>query len=518
MTIDPRDLPGYQRRDQNRDAPRYERVLPHSLEAEQSTLGAMLLEPRSTTIAGEILSADDFYRENHRSIFAVIYELFFAEKPVDMITVGEELRSRGQLEEVGGAAYLVALLTACPTAANIESHARIVRAKSQDRQRILVLETGTNAAYAPDGSEDGARAVVAKLEEIDARAELTNFARYSTGVDLAARSKEVSWLWRNWIPRGFVTCFAGIDGIGKSYAALDLFKRLLLGHAWPDGTPTGVDPASVRALWLDTESSQALLGQRIQDWGLPLERFVFPPDPFRDLKLDNKDDWAWLLRAVRDFNPPLIVIDSLSGSHGGDEKESGVMIAYMNKLSSLAREHDLALVVTHHLRKGNPMEPRSVLTPDDIRGSTGIRQICRSIVGIDKPDIHADTRRFSSMKCNLVAKPEPLGYDIAKEGLAWGEAPEQERFVKPRDKAREFVLERLRSGPCSAGTLENEATEHDANGKPKICSSGTLDKVVADLKRERRIKSFVETEGDTRRSFLALVDVPTPYNEPDDES
>src|SRR4028118_2156628 len=84
--------------DGNRSAAR-ERVTPQSLEAEQSTLGAMMMERDAIARAIELLTAEDFYRELHRKIFTVIVTLFDKGEPVDMITVGESLRNKGQLEE-----------------------------------------------------------------------------------------------------------------------------------------------------------------------------------------------------------------------------------------------------------------------------------------------------------------------------------------------------------------------------------------------------------------------------------
>jgi replicative DNA helicase len=121
--------------DGNRSAAR-ERVTPQSLEAEQSTLGAMLMERDAIARAVELLTADAFYRELHRKIFGAVMSLFDKGEPVDLITTVEELRRRNQLEEVGGAAYLTALIEACPSAANVESYAKAVAERHVQRQLI----------------------------------------------------------------------------------------------------------------------------------------------------------------------------------------------------------------------------------------------------------------------------------------------------------------------------------------------------------------------------------------------
>ncbi len=117
-----------------------ERITPQSLEAEQSTLGAMMMERDAIARAIEILSEDDFYRELNKKIFTIIITLFDKGEPVDLITVAEDLRRRNQLEEVGGAAYLTALIEACPSAANVESYAKVIAEKSVQRQLLKATE------------------------------------------------------------------------------------------------------------------------------------------------------------------------------------------------------------------------------------------------------------------------------------------------------------------------------------------------------------------------------------------
>jgi replicative DNA helicase len=119
----------FPQRDGNSSASR-ERITPQSLEAEQSTLGALLMERDAIARAVELLQADDFYREGHRKIYAAVLALFDKGEPVDFVTVVEELRRKNLLEETGGAAYLQALIEACPSAANVEAYAKVVAEKS----------------------------------------------------------------------------------------------------------------------------------------------------------------------------------------------------------------------------------------------------------------------------------------------------------------------------------------------------------------------------------------------------
>src|SRR5580704_9492884 len=111
-------------------------VPPNSIEAEQSTLGAMLIERAAVEKASEILDKDDFYRETHQTLFDVIRTLAERDQPVDLITVQEELKNRDKLESIGGISYLTSLFETVPTAANVEYYAKIVQEKSILRRLI----------------------------------------------------------------------------------------------------------------------------------------------------------------------------------------------------------------------------------------------------------------------------------------------------------------------------------------------------------------------------------------------
>ncbi len=120
-----------------------ERVPPQSAEAEQSVLGAMLIEREAVPRVLEVLRDDDFYHDAHRAIFQSVVRLFERNEPSDLITVQEDLRQRGLLERVGGLAYLSGLTTVVPTAANVDHYARIVQEKSLLR---ALIAAGTQIA------------------------------------------------------------------------------------------------------------------------------------------------------------------------------------------------------------------------------------------------------------------------------------------------------------------------------------------------------------------------------------
>ena len=112
------------------------RVPPHDLEAEQSVLGAMLLDELAIIKVSEFLRPVDFYRKNHEDIYRAALELLSMGEPIDIVTVGSELEKMGVLERIGGRSYLAQLEQAVPTAANIEFYGRIVKEKATKRSLI----------------------------------------------------------------------------------------------------------------------------------------------------------------------------------------------------------------------------------------------------------------------------------------------------------------------------------------------------------------------------------------------
>lgn len=113
-----------------------EKIPPQAPEAEVAVLGAILIEHEALLKALEILRGHYFYRGAHQKIFAACQDLFQRNEPVDLVTLGNDLSRRNELEEVGGASYLVSLVEAVPTAANVAYHARIVRDKALLRELI----------------------------------------------------------------------------------------------------------------------------------------------------------------------------------------------------------------------------------------------------------------------------------------------------------------------------------------------------------------------------------------------
>ncbi|QBQ54209.1 replicative DNA helicase [Nitrosococcus wardiae] len=131
------------------------KVPPHSIEAEQSVLGGLLLDNQAWDQIADILSVEDFYRQDHRLLFHSIGELIERSRPCDVVTLSEWLKDKQVLEEVGGLAYLTSLARNTPTAANIKAYGEVVRERSVLRQLIRVGTDIAGNAYQPGGRNSG---------------------------------------------------------------------------------------------------------------------------------------------------------------------------------------------------------------------------------------------------------------------------------------------------------------------------------------------------------------------------
>ena len=129
---------------------------PHSLEAEQSVLGGLMLDNERWDNVSERVVAEDFYSRPHRLIFSEMQRLLEASQPIDLITLSDSLEQRGELDMVGGFAYLAELSKNTPSAANINAYADIVRERAVVREMIAVANQIADAGYDPQGrsSED----------------------------------------------------------------------------------------------------------------------------------------------------------------------------------------------------------------------------------------------------------------------------------------------------------------------------------------------------------------------------
>src|SRR6187399_3603735 len=146
-----------------------DRTLPHNLEAEKCVLGAILINNQAFNQAAEIIDAQDFFRDAHRRIFEKMVGLTDRSEPVDFVTLKDELVRSGELDEVGGPAYISSLADGVPRSANVEYYAKIVKEKSTLRSLIhsanKILVRAYDAEEDADLILDGAEKAIFEIAE-----------------------------------------------------------------------------------------------------------------------------------------------------------------------------------------------------------------------------------------------------------------------------------------------------------------------------------------------------------------
>ena len=146
-----------------------EHTLPHNLEAERSVLGAILIHNDAFNVAAEVIDSGDFFRDAHRRVFDKMVDLNERNQVIDLVTLKDELGRSGDLDEVGGAAYIAALADGVPRSTNVEHYARIVKEKATLRNLIhsagKILATAYRAEEDPDVLLDQAEQEIFSIAE-----------------------------------------------------------------------------------------------------------------------------------------------------------------------------------------------------------------------------------------------------------------------------------------------------------------------------------------------------------------
>ena len=317
-----------------------ERIPPHNEEAERCVLGAAMLSKDAMFDVIEEVKADDFYNENHKEIFNAIMDLYRDNKPVDMLTVCEELKTKKALDMVGGRAYIATLTTEGPSTTNAGEYAKIVSEKASLRQLIGTAEDIMNKSY--DGKDDTQDILNFAESGIFQSGQKRQKSDYTPIQDVLLKNVEI--IDANSRNQGKVvgipTGFKDLDNLTSGLHRSDLIilaarpamgkTAFALNIAQQTATKAG---ASV--LIFSLEMSKEQLGQRL----LAIQARV-EMQKLKTGTLERKD-WDRLNMALDELHSSKIFIDDTPG----------VSIMEMrNKCRRLKAEHGLDLVVIDYLQ------------------------------------------------------------------------------------------------------------------------------------------------------------------------
>ncbi len=290
---------------------------------------------------------------------------------------------------------------------------------------------------------------------------------FSTGRDLDQAIGSTSWIYKPYFPKGHVPMLASTPGLGKTAIALDAVKRITDKEGkWFDGGALEIcENSSRKVIWCECEGFQAGIKERLKTFGINPKKVIFPfEDPLKDFRLDDEAHRRQLAEVIQYHNPVAIFVDSLRGSHRKDEKSSRAMQEIMSYLTALGKTFDIGIWVNHHVNKPQNDQPDKI-DINRVRGSGTIAALCRTIVGLDKPDPKYNVLRFTMIKSNRATFPEPLGMEFLEDGtILWHENGPQDLEEVSQSKLEEVIswlCDQLKDGPKPVREVEEQL---DKNG------------------------------------------------------
>jgi len=387
------------------------RIPPHSVEAEQSVLGGLLLDNLAWDRAADLLTESDFYRHEHRLIFNAVAALVNASKPADVITVFEHVQSMGRADDCGGLAYLNALAQSVPSAANMRRYAEIVRERAILRKLIAASDEIATNAFNPQG-----RAVTLILDEAESKIfkigeEGSRQRQGFQGIDklVVALIDRVQELHDNGaeevtgvrtgfydldrmtagLQKGDLIVLAARPSMGKTAFALNIAEHVAVSEGLPVlvfSMEMGASQLALRMVGsLGRIDQQNLRTGRLrtEEW----ERLTEAVDKLGQVQLfidetpalNSSELRARARRMARQFGGTLglIVIDYLqlmSGSSSGDENRATEIGEISRGLKALAKELQCPVIALSQLNRS--VESRNDKRPmmSDLRESGAIEQ------------------------------------------------------------------------------------------------------------------------------------------------
>ena len=420
------------------------RILPHSIEAEQSVIGSMILDRDAILVASEILTSDDFYQSQYGVLFDAMLELYNEGKPVDLVTLQERLREKDVPPEISSLEFVRDLLDAVPTSANVRHYATIVQEKSMLRKLIKVNEDIANTCYlAREKTED-------ILEETEKK--IFDLLQYrSTGdfvpikqvvlnaldkIEKASKNKGTV----TGIPTGFIDLdyktsgfqpsdlilIAARPSMGKTAFVLNVAQHM----AFKEGKTVAI---------FSLEMSKEQLVNRL----FSLESKV-DSQALRTGNLTD-EDWAKLIEGAAVVGKSNLIIDDTPG----------ISIAELrSKCRKFKLEHDLGIIIIDYLQLmsgGKHSESRQ----------QEISEISRSLKAVAR-ELNVPVVALSQLSRAVEQRPDhrPMLSDLRESGAIEQDADvvmflyRDDYYNKDTDKKNiaEVIIAKQRNGPI--GTVE----------------------------------------------------------------
>ena len=318
-----------------------ERIPPQNVDAELSVLGAAVTNKEAAIKATDVLQAADFYREANAVVFEAINNLIFHNQNVDVLTVTEELRRMGQLDNVGGVSYVTDLPNHLVSSLDVERHAQIVLEKARLLRLILAADTIAGEAYAGEGEVtdivDAAERRILEVAKDERRQEMTAIGEIVQGQldDIANKYTNKSGI------TGLPTGFSGFDNITSGLQPSDL----ILVAARPSMGKTALTLNIAQHVALKEHKNVAFFSLEMSQEQLGLRMIcstaLVDSQKLRTGRITSQDEWSRIMQAATAlYDAPLFIDDT-----------PGITVAEMrSKARRLQAEKGLDLIIVDYLQ------------------------------------------------------------------------------------------------------------------------------------------------------------------------
>jgi replicative DNA helicase len=424
---------------------------PHSVEAEQSVLGGLLLENEALDKVADVIAGSDFYRHDHRVIYEHISRLIEQNKPADIVTVAESLDSTAELNSVGGIAYLGALAQNTPSAANIRRYAEIVRERAVMRNLVEIGSNIAESAFNPQG-KDAAQLLDEAEAKIFALAE--GGKRSSEGfIDIKTLLPQVADRIDQLFQRDSTS---DVTGISTGFADLDSMTSgmqpgdLVIVAGRPSMGKTAFSLNIAENVALDSNLPVAVFSMEMGAAQLAMRMIGsvgrLDQHRMRTGRLED-EDWVRLTTALGKLNDAPVFIDESAGLNALEVRA---------RSRRLHRQHGkLGLIVIDYLQL------MSAIRPGENR-ATEISEISRSLKALAK-ELDVPVIALSQLNRGLEQRPNkrPVMSDLRESG-----AIEQDADVilfiyrdqvynpdSPDKGTAEIIIGKQRNGPIGTVRL-----------------------------------------------------------------
>lgn len=322
-----------------------------AVDFEKALEGAVLVNPSCFFDLIDIVKPNYFSIHRNKWIWEAFESLVQKEVPIDFLTVGSELKRKGQLEEVGGTSYLISLVNDCPTSLNAMAYGEELRKNYLNRRTIdlalSIAQNGTqgnsldvNLQYLEDFMYEATEMINPEKRLIMSAEELCN-----------SDIPDLNWIVKDWIVAGGLNLIAGMPAAGKTILVEDLVIGMATnGKAWNNLT---VEKGKVLYQYLDG----SVRGVRTRIAKMCSARNVeFPKDlvfDFSPVNLNSPTEMISFRRRIKQLGVTTVVLDVLAKYiPGADENSVSEITPVMNALRDMANKEGITFIIIHHLNKG----------------------------------------------------------------------------------------------------------------------------------------------------------------------